>query len=87
MPFTKWRNGLSVILRRKESMKVKSKGVALVLAIFFGYLGIDRFYLGYVGMGILKLLTGGLFGILWLVDAIRIAIGNLHPNRASYSSN
>ena len=50
---------------------------ALLMAIFLGHMGIDRFYLGYIGMGILKLLTGGGFGILWLADIIRIAIGNL----------
>ena len=30
-------------------------------------------------MGILKLLTGGCFGILWLIDIINIATGKLQP--------
>lgn len=65
---------------------MKSKIVALLLSIFLGGLGIDRFYLGYIGMGILKLLTGGLFGILWLIDIIRIACGSLKPaNGSDYS--
>ena len=42
---------------------MKNKIVALLLSIFLGGWGIDRFYLGYIGMGILKLLTGGVFGI------------------------
>jgi hypothetical protein len=36
-------------------MQQKSWAVALILSIFFGVLGIDRFYLGYTGKGILKL--------------------------------
>jgi len=63
----------------------KNKFVAVVLSFFLGYLGIDRFYLGYTGMGILKLLTGGLFGILWIIDFIRIAIGSLQPKFGQYS--
>jgi len=62
----------------------KSKKTALLLSFFLGFLGADRFYLGQPGMGLLKLLTGGLFGILWVLDFIRILIGNLHPNKYKY---
>ena len=58
---------------------MKSKTTALILSVLVGGLGIDRFYLGYTGMGILKLLTGGCFGILYIIDIINIATGNLRP--------
>jgi len=50
---------------------------ALLLSIFLGWLGIDRFYLGYTGLGILKLVTGGACGVWCLVDSILIAVNKL----------
>ena len=49
--------------------------VTLILSVLVGGLGVDRFYTGYVGLGILKLLTGGGCGIWWLIDVILIATG------------
>jgi TM2 domain-containing membrane protein YozV len=57
----------------------KSQLVALLLCFFLGVLGIHRFYLGYTGIGIIQLLTGGGFGIWLLIDFIRIIIGDLKP--------
>ena len=54
----------------------KSKTVALLLCIFLGGLGVHRFYVGKIGTGIVWLLTGGVFGIGWIVDIIQIALGN-----------
>lgn len=51
-----------------------NKLVALLLCIFLGYFGIHKFYEGKVGMGILYLFTGGLFGIGWIVDIVLIAM-------------
>jgi len=45
---------------------------AVLLSIFVGSLGVDRFYLGKIGTGVLKLITFGGFGIWWLVDLILI---------------
>ena len=47
--------------------------LALVMSILFGQLGVDRFIMGQVGLGILKLITFGGCGIWWLVDLILIA--------------
>jgi len=49
--------------------------VALLLSIFLGSLGVDRFYLGSIGLGILKLITCGGLGVWWLIDWIMIAMG------------
>ena len=46
--------------------------VTLLLSIFLGSLGVDRFYLGYTGLGIVKLITCGGAGIWWLIDLIFI---------------
>ncbi|MBT6995592.1 TM2 domain-containing protein [Candidatus Woesearchaeota archaeon] len=47
--------------------------LTLVMSIFFGWFGVDRFIMGKVGTGLLKLITFGGFGIWWLVDIILIA--------------
>ncbi len=50
--------------------KQRSKWVALFLCFFFGALGIHKFYEGKIGMGILYLLTLGLFYIGVIIDLI-----------------
>jgi len=47
--------------------------LALIMSIIFGGLGVDRFMMGHVGLGILKLITLGGCGIWWLIDLILIA--------------
>ena len=47
--------------------------LALVMSIMFGSLGVDRFMMGHIGLGILKLLTLGGCGIWSIIDIILIA--------------
>jgi len=66
---------------------MKSKTTALILSVLLGGLGVDRFYLGYNGMGVLKLLTAGCFGVLYILDIINIATGKLLPADGSQYDN
>lgn len=47
--------------------------VTTIISVLLGELGIDRFMVGDIGMGVLKLLTGGLCGVLWLIDIFTIS--------------
>lgn len=54
----------------------------LLVSIFLGGLGVDRFMLGSVGAGIGKLLTGGGCGIWWLIDLFNIQDATRQKNWA-----
>lgn len=51
--------------------------LVLIMSAIFGAYGVDRFIMGHIGLGVLKLLTAGGLGVWWLVDLILIA--TKHP--------
>lgn len=56
-------------------MKKTSKIVGILITWFVGVLGVHRFMAGKIGTGVVWLLTGGVFGIGWLVDFIMVCTG------------
>jgi len=51
-----------------SAIDFKEPTTLLLISLFLGSLGVDRFMLGDTGLGILKLLTGGCCGILTIID-------------------
>lgn len=59
----------------------KSFLTAWLLSLLVGVFGVDRFYLGKVGTGILKLVTLGGFGIWALIDLILILTNKMRDKQ------
>lgn len=51
-----------------STIELKDPTTLLLISLFLGGWGVDRFMLKDTGMGVLKLLTGGCCGILTLID-------------------
>lgn len=58
------------------SSKTKNWTTAVILSGLLGGIGADRFYLGCIETGILKLLTFGGLGIWAIIDFIRLLTGD-----------
>ena len=61
----------------KKMIVSRSYTIALLLSIFLGWLGVDRFYVNHIGLGLLKLITLGAGGIWWIIDIIMFATKNV----------
>ena len=51
-----------------QGIQLKDPTMMLLLSIFLGSWGVDRFLLKEIGLGVVKLLTGGGCGIWTIVD-------------------
>lgn len=56
-----------------QSIELKDPTTLLIISLLIGGLGIDRFMLKDTGMGVLKLLTFGVCGILTIIDWFTIS--------------
>lgn len=55
-----------------ESIKLVNPTIAFILSICLGSFGVDRMYVGDIGLGILKLITIGCWGVWTIVDLFLI---------------
>ena len=65
-----------------QSLSFKDPVVSLVISLFVGTLGIDRFIIGDTGLGVGKLLTCGGLGIWAIVDLFLIMGATREKNAA-----
>lgn len=62
--------------QNQQIVSQKSKITALLLCLFFGGLGVHRFYVGKIGTGFIWLCTLGCFSFGCIVDLIMIICGS-----------
>ena len=74
-------DGLPAVLPAHVVYSWRNRWVAGLLGLFLGAFGVHRFYLGYVGIGILQIfvtiITGGIAGLWGLIEGILILAGGM----------
>ncbi len=66
---------------RHRRGRYHSRAVALLLSLFLGWWGVDRFYLGPPVPSLLELVTTGEWGLWWAQTIARIAMGTVRDGR------
>lgn len=65
-----------IYMQEQITTTKRSYILTLLLSLFLGWLGIHRFYTGYIWIGLIQLVTAGGFGIWQLIDVIAIIFNN-----------
>lgn len=76
----------NLTLEELNTFKFKSPSLGLMLSVFFGMLGIDRFYSRNYVLGALKLFTFGGSGIWWIIDWFLIGNAIKKDNQDKFNS-
>ena len=84
---TTFPNGKPMFDASGQPASPKSRLVALLLILLFNVLGIQRFYVGKIGTGILYLITLGGLGIWFLIDLVMIIVGSFKDKQGRVLSN
>jgi len=74
-------------LKTQNTVTLSNWTIVLLLSLFLGSFGADRFYVGKIGTGILKLLTLGGCGIWSLIDLILVLAGRFKDKDGNYITN
>lgn len=64
--------------------KLKKTNLSVILALLFGMYGADRFYLGSITVGLVKIFTLGGFGIVYILDIFTAKKRTYEYNYASF---
>ena len=68
------------------SISKKDKTTTLILCLFLGYLGVHLFYVGKNKLGVVYLLTLGLFGFGWFIDFLLIVTNSFKDSTGAVIS-